>query len=55
MKKQITAQIDEELIKEMEKIRDETGLPISRQVAMRLKGYEIKKKETGHEADMVSV
>lgn len=44
-KRQVTTQIDEELFKPMEKIRDETGLPISRQIALKMKGYEIRKIE----------
>lgn len=44
-KRQLTTQIDEELLKEMEKIRDETGLPISRQIVLEIKGYKIVKKE----------
>lgn len=41
---QLTTQIDEGLLKEMEKIRDDTGIPISRQVELRLKGYKIIKE-----------
>jgi len=37
--------IDKDLLKEMKKERDETGLPISRQINLRLKGYKITKGE----------
>ena len=37
------AQIDEDTFKEMQKIRDETGLPISRQIDLKMKGYKIVK------------
>lgn len=40
-KRQICVQVDEEVAKNMEKIRDETGIPVSRQIELRLKGFEI--------------
>lgn len=43
-KRQVSTQVNEELLKEMEKIRDETGLPISRQMNLKLKGYKIIKE-----------
>ena len=42
-KRQICFQLEEEQAKEMEVIRDETGLPISRQLELKLKGYKIVK------------
>jgi len=42
-KRQICVQVDEEVAMNMEKIRDETGIPISRQIELRLKGFEIRK------------
>ena len=33
--------IEESLVKEMENIRDQTGVPVSTQVEMRLKGFSI--------------
>ena len=42
-KRQLAVQIDEDIIKEMERIRDETSLPISRQIEFRIKGYKIVK------------
>lgn len=42
-KRQVSASLDEELVKEMEKIRDLTGLPVSIQIELRLKGYTVCK------------
>lgn len=42
-KRQVTATIDEKLVEEMELIRDETGVSVSQQIVLRLKGYEIVK------------
>lgn len=42
-KRQISFTIEEEIAKEMEKIRDETGIPISKQIELHLKGYRIVK------------
>lgn len=44
-KRQVGTQIDEEEYKRMMEIRDETGLPISRQMNLKLKGYKIVKYE----------
>lgn len=44
-KRQICFQIDETRAKELEAIRTETGLPISRQIEIELKGYIIIKQE----------
>ena len=43
-KRQICFQIDEEDLKEFEKVRDETGLSVSRQIEMKLMGWSIVKK-----------
>lgn len=40
-KRQISFLMDKELVKEFEKIRDETGIPVSRQIELKLKGYKI--------------
>jgi len=45
VKKQICFTVDEETAKELEKIRDETGIPVSKQVELSLKGYKIVKRE----------
>ncbi|MEM2738280.1 MAG: ribbon-helix-helix domain-containing protein [Candidatus Bathyarchaeia archaeon] len=44
-KRQITFTLDEELVKEMEKVREETGLPISTQIELKLKGYKVVKEK----------
>lgn len=44
-KKQVCTTLDEELVKEMEKIRDRTGVPVSTQIELRLKGYKLCKTE----------
>lgn len=40
-KRQVCFQLEEGQAKEMETIRDETGLPLSRQLELKLKGYKI--------------
>ncbi len=40
-KRQICVQVDEEIAKRMEEIRDKTGIPVSRQIELRLKGFKI--------------
>jgi len=40
-KRQVCFRIEESLVKEMETIRDQTGVPVSTQVEMRLKGFSI--------------
>ncbi len=42
-KRQISLSLDEEEIQDMERIREETGLPVSRQIEMKLKGFKIVK------------
>ncbi len=42
-KRQVCFQLEEEQAKEMESIRDETGLPLSRQIELDIKGYKIVK------------
>ncbi len=44
-KRQICVQVDEEVAKKMEEIRDKTGIPISRQIELKLKGFKIIKDE----------
>jgi antitoxin component of RelBE/YafQ-DinJ toxin-antitoxin module len=44
-KRQVCFTIDETIVKEMEDIREKTGVPVSTQIELRLKGYEIKKSE----------
>ncbi|KAF5410201.1 MAG: hypothetical protein C5S47_07330 [Candidatus Methanogasteraceae archaeon] len=44
-KRQICFTIEEEIVKKMEKIRDNTGIPVSKQIELSLKGYKIEKVE----------
>lgn len=44
-KRQICVQVDEEVAKKMEEIRDQTGIPVSRQIELKLKGFKIVKDE----------
>jgi len=43
-KKQVTFKMEVPMLKEMENIREETGVPISTQVELKLRGYTIVKK-----------
>lgn len=40
-KRQLCVQVDEEIAQRMEEIREKTGIPISRQIELRLKGFKI--------------
>jgi len=44
-KRQICVQLDEEVAKKMEELRDKTGIPISRQIELKLKGFKIVKDD----------
>ncbi len=44
-RQQITITLSKKLIKELETLREQTGIPISQQVELRLKGYNIIKSE----------
>ena len=44
-KRQVCARIDESLVKEMERVKEETGVPVSQQIELRLKGYKICKEK----------
>ncbi len=44
-KRQICVQLDEDIAKQMEDIRDKTGIPISRQIELKLKGFKIVKDD----------
>lgn len=46
-KRQVTATIDEELVEEMERVRKETGVPVSTQIVLGLRGYKIAKIRGG--------
>jgi len=43
-KRQIPFLLDEKLAQEYEKLRDETGLPVSRLIELKLKGYSVVKE-----------
>jgi len=40
-KRQVCFRIEESVVKEMEGIREKTGVPVSTQIEMRLKGFRI--------------
>jgi len=44
-KRQVCFTVDEKIVKEMEELREKTGVPVSTQIELRLKGYEIRKRE----------
>lgn len=44
-KRQVSTDVEEEEYKKMVEIRDKTGIPISRQMNLKLKGYRIVKDE----------
>ncbi len=44
-KRQICVQVDEEIARKMEEIRDKTGIPVSRQIELRLIGFKIVEDE----------
>lgn len=45
VKKQICFTVDEKTATKLEKIREETGIPVSKQVELALKGYKIVKEK----------
>jgi hypothetical protein len=50
-KRQVCFRIEESIVEEMEKIREKTGVPISTQIELRLKGFAItsvKEKRKGN-------
>lgn len=51
-KRQICVQVDEEVARRMEDIRDKTGIPVSRQIELKLKGFKIVKDEEGTFGDL---
>jgi len=46
MREKKNCEITEKLVKHFRKIREETGIPVSMQITMYLKGYIIKKCST---------
>ena len=51
-KRQICVQVDEEVARKMEDIRDKTGIPVSRQIELKFKGFKIVKDEEGTFGDL---
>lgn len=49
-KRQVCVQLDEDVAKLMEEIRDQTGIPISRQIELKLKGFKIVKDDESLES-----
>ena len=45
VKRQICFTLDEETAREIEKLKKETGLPLSKIIELKLKGYVIKKEK----------
>ena len=39
--RRLCVRIDESIVKEMEQIREKTGVPVSKQIALRLNGFMI--------------
>lgn len=44
-KRQMCFTTDEETAKKLEKLKDETGLPLSKIIELKMKGYVIKKEK----------
>ncbi len=40
-RRQVSIMLNEEEVEAMERIREEIGLPVSRQIEMKVKGYKI--------------
>ncbi len=43
-KRQVCFRLEESVVKEMERIKDMTGMPLSKQVELKMKGYKICKE-----------
>ncbi len=52
-KRQICIQVDEDIAREMEEIRDKTSIPVSRQIELKLKGFKIVEDEEGTFGDLL--
>jgi hypothetical protein len=50
-KKQVTFMLDEEIYNELIRNREETGIPVSRQLELLIKGYKIVKTNEEDEQD----
>jgi hypothetical protein len=51
-KEKFTTKVDKDLLEHMEKIRDDTGFPISRQIDLKLKGYKLTKDDKMNNENM---
>lgn len=51
-KRQICVQIDEDIARKMEEIRDKTGIPVSRQIELKLKGFKIVEDDESSFGDL---
>jgi hypothetical protein len=40
-KRQVCVRIEESIVEELERVRDKTGVPVSTQIELRLKGYAL--------------
>lgn len=47
-KRQVCFRIDESIVKQMEQVREKTGVPVSTQIELKLKGYEIVETPKQH-------
>jgi hypothetical protein len=48
-KRQVCFRIEESIVEEMEQVRDKTGVPVSTQIELRLKGFAVTSvKERGN-------
>jgi hypothetical protein len=52
-KRQVCFRIEESIVNEMEKVRDRTGVPVSTQIELKLKGFAIT--SVGKEAESKGV
>lgn len=53
-RQQITLTLDTDLIRDMEQVREDTGMPISTQIELIIRGYVIVKKgKDGVHAELV--
>lgn len=44
-KQRVCLSLDKDTVKKMKDVKEETGLPLSKQVELKMKGYEVKKKD----------
>ena len=44
-KRQVCFTVDESIVRKLEEVREKTGVPVSTQIELKLKGYEITKSK----------